>query len=151
MTTELYGYCFAFSVLGYLTGTILCRYLLTRIGLARCFRLGSQMSLGAGLLLLLLVNLGWHHWTVLVGCMFLTMLAHGVNFPCVQAGAVAPFPLQAGAAAGLMGSIMMLAALLVGIWVGASHDGTLYPLATISAVIGIALYASARILARYHA
>ncbi|MBI5921227.1 MAG: multidrug effflux MFS transporter [Betaproteobacteria bacterium] len=149
VATEIYGYCFAFGVVGYLVGTILCRYLLGRIGLTRSFTLGSRMSLGAGLLFLLLVNIGLHHWTVVVGCLFLTMLAHGVNFPCLQAGAIAPFPKQAGAAAGLMGSCMMIAALLVGIWVGASHDGTLYPLATISAAIGIALFASARALQRY--
>jgi len=149
VATEIYGYCFAFGVVGYLAGTILCRHLLGRIGLTRSFTLGSRMSLGAGLLFLLLVNLGLHHWTVVVGCLFLTMLAHGVNFPCLQAGAISPFPKQAGAAAGLMGSCMMLAALLIGIWVGASHDGTLYPLATISATIGIALFGSARVLARY--
>jgi DHA1 family bicyclomycin/chloramphenicol resistance-like MFS transporter len=149
VATEIYGYCFAFGVVGYLAGTILCRYWLVRIGLSRSFTLGSRMSLGAGLLFLLLVTIGLHHWTVVVGCLFLTMLAHGVNFPCLQAGAISPFPKQAGAAAGLMGSCMMIAALLIGIWVGASHDGTLYPLATISAVIGIALFGSARALLRY--
>ncbi|MFA7281689.1 MAG: multidrug effflux MFS transporter [Sterolibacterium sp.] len=149
VATEIYGYCFAFGVIGYLAGTILCRYWLGRIGLTRSFTLGSRMSLGAGLLFLLLVNIGLHHWTVVVGCLFLTMLAHGVNFPCMQAGAIAPFPKQAGAAAGLMGSCMMIAALLIGIWVGASHDGTLYPLATISATVGILLFGSARALLRY--
>ena len=151
VATEIYGYCFAFGVLGYLSGTIVCRFLLPRIGLERSFTLGTLMSMGAGLLFLLLVKLGLHHWAVVVGCQFMTMLAHGINFPCVQAGAVAPFPQQAGAAAGLMGFFIMLAALLAGLWVGASHDGTLLPLATISAVIGIALFASAHLLSRHRA
>ena len=146
LATEFYGYCFSLGVVGYLTGTFVCRHLLARIGLERTFTVGSSVSLGAGLLFLLLVKLGLNHWAVVVGCQFLTMGAHGINFPCTQAGALAPFPKQAGAAAGLMGFFIMLAALLIGTWVGASHDGTLLPLATISATVGCALFFSAQFL-----
>jgi DHA1 family bicyclomycin/chloramphenicol resistance-like MFS transporter len=87
--------------------------------------------------------LGLKHWTVVVGCLFLTMLAHGINFPCAQSGAVAPFPREAGAAAGLLGFFTMVAGFLTGSWVGTSHDGTLLPLAATSAVIGLLLFGSA--------
>jgi len=80
---------------------------------------------------------------VVVGCLFLTMGAHGINFPCAQTGAVAPFPREAGAAAGLLGFITMLAALVTGSWVGISHNGTLLPLALTSASIGVLLFGSA--------
>jgi len=68
---------------------------------------------------------------------------------CTQSGSLAPFPEKAGAAAGLFGCLVMYAALAAGTWVGGSHDGTLLPLATISATVGIILFASARLLARY--
>ncbi|MCX8018676.1 MAG: Bcr/CflA family drug resistance efflux transporter, partial [Rhodocyclaceae bacterium] len=75
--------------------------------------------------------------------LFLTMSAHGINFPCAQTGAVAPFPREAGAAAGLLGFLAMAAALATGTWVGMSHDGTLIPLAKTSALIGCLLFTSA--------
>jgi DHA1 family bicyclomycin/chloramphenicol resistance-like MFS transporter len=79
------------------------------------------------------------------------MGAHGVNFPCAQSGAVAPFPREAGAAAGLLGFFTMVAALVTGTWVGLSHDGTLMPLALTSAVIGLLLFGSAWMLRRQRA
>ena len=141
--TEYYGYGFAFGVTGYLLGTIICRRLLVRLGLARSVMAGATLSLLAGLLFLALALAGVHHWTVVVGCLFLTMGAHGINFPCAQTGAVAPFPREAGAAAGLLGFFTMVAGFATGTWIGLSHDGTLLPLATTSAVLGALLFASA--------
>jgi len=141
--THYYGYCFAFGVTGYLLGTIVCRRLLARRGMARTLMAGAALALFSGLLFALLVLAGWRHWSVVLLCMFLTMCAHGINFPCVQAGAVAPFAREAGAAAGLLGFSTMLAALVAGAWVGASHDGTLLPLALICAAIGVLLFGSA--------
>jgi DHA1 family bicyclomycin/chloramphenicol resistance-like MFS transporter len=86
------------------------------------------------------------HLALVVAAQFVVMAAHGVNFPCTQAGSLAPFPEKAGAAAGLFGFISMLGAFATGIWVGASHDGTLLPLASISATVGTLLFVSARLL-----
>lgn len=144
--TEIYGYCFAFGVTGYLVGTLACRRLLTKVGLARALSLGTGLTLLAGLLFAALVLAGIHHWSIVLLCQFLTMAAHGINFPCIQSGAVAPFPREAGAATGLLGFVTMLAALIAGTWVGMSHDGTLQPLALTSAVIGVLVFASARAL-----
>lgn len=143
ISTEIYGYCFALGVSGYLTGTLVCRRLLTRIGLARTLTAGTALSLFSGLLFAALVLAGIEHWAVVVGCLFLTMGAHGINFPCAQTGAVAPFPREAGAAAGLLGFCTMCAALVTGTWIGISHDGTLTPLALTSAGIGVLLFGSA--------
>ncbi|MCX7172514.1 MAG: multidrug effflux MFS transporter [Proteobacteria bacterium] len=147
--TEYYGYCHAFSILGYLGGTIVCRRLLTRIGLARTLTVGTTLSLAGGLLFLGLVLSGALHWSVVLGSMFLTMSAHGINNPCTQTGAVAPFQQQAGAAAGLLGFVTMIAALLASTWVGASFNGTLLPLALTSAGVAALMYASTRLLSKY--
>ncbi|TRZ55562.1 MAG: Bcr/CflA family efflux MFS transporter [Rhodocyclaceae bacterium] len=147
--TEYYGYCHAFSILGYLSGTIICRRLLTRVGLVQTLTIGTTLSLVGGLSFLVLVLSGVVHWTVILGCMFLTMSAHGINNPCTQTGAVAPFQQRAGAAAGLMGFITMVAALLAGTWVGASFDGTLLPLALTSAGVAVMLFVSARLLLKH--
>jgi len=149
--TEYYGYCHAFSIVGYLSGTIICRRLLARIGLMRTLTAGATLALAGGLSFLVLVASGVLHWSVVLGCMFLTMAAHGINNPCTQMGAVAPFQQQAGAAAGLMGFITMMAALLAGTWVGVSFDGTLMPLALTSAGVSVLLFATARLLLKYRA
>jgi DHA1 family bicyclomycin/chloramphenicol resistance-like MFS transporter len=143
VATEIYGFCFAFGVVGYLLGTIACRRLLTLRGLPGTLTIGTALSLAAGLLFAALALAGIAHWSVVVGCLFLTMFAHGINFPCAQTGAVAPFPREAGAAAGLLGFLTMVAGFATGSWVGISHDGTLVPLALTSATIGLLLFGSA--------
>lgn len=149
VATQYYGYLFAFGVCGYLGGTLICRRLLGRIGVARVLALGTAVGLLGGLGFLLLVLAGVSHWTLVVMAQFVVMTAHGINFPCTQSGSLAPFPEKAGAAAGLFGCLVMYAALAAGTWVGGSHDGTLLPLASISATAGVILFASARLLARY--
>ena len=147
--TQFYGYLFAFGVCGYLGGTLVCRRLLGRIGVDRVLALGTSLGLFGGLGFLGLVLAGVSHWTLVVAAQFVVMTAHGINFPCTQAGSLAPFPEKAGAAAGLFGCLVMYAALAAGMWVGSSHDGTVLPLASISATVGVILFASARILARH--
>lgn len=142
---EWFGYCFAFGVSGYMGGTILCRHLLPRFGPAITLRIGSSMSLAAGALFLAMVGFGIAHWTLVTLAIFLTMLAHGVNFPVSQSGSVTPFPKQAGTAAGLMGALYMCVAFAVGTAVGASYNGTLYPLALIACAMGAAVFASVRL------
>ncbi|MCX7166944.1 MAG: multidrug effflux MFS transporter [Rhodocyclales bacterium] len=142
-----YGYYFAIGVFGYLGGTLLCRRLLGRIGLQGALKLGTVVGLVGGLGFLALVLADVHHAALVVGAQFVVMTAHGINFPCAQSGSLAQFPEKAGAAAGLFGFISMLGAFFAGMWVGGSHDGTLLPLASISATVGVMLFASARVRA----
>ena len=144
--TAWFGYGFAFGVSGYLGGTILCRHLLSRFGQEPTRRIGAAASLAAGALFLAALLLGAGHWTLVVAAMFVTMGAHGINFPLAQSGAVTPFPQQAGTAAGLLGALAMAVAFLVGTVTGATFDGTLTPLALIVCALGAAIFASVRLL-----
>ncbi|PWF55723.1 multidrug effflux MFS transporter [Massilia glaciei] len=146
--TEWFGYCFAFGVSGYMTGTIACRRLISRFGADATLRIGSALSLVSGALFLALVAAGVAHWALVLAAMFLTMGAHGVNFPVAQNGSVTPFPQQAGTAAGLMGALYMSVAFVVGTAVGASFDGTLLPLALIACTLGFGIFASVRLTRR---
>ncbi|MEY4022784.1 MAG: hypothetical protein RI960_1796 [Pseudomonadota bacterium] len=141
-----FGVCFGLAVSGYMTGTLVCRRLLMTISGKQALRIGTTCSLAGGVYFLLATLLGWWHWSTVVLAMFITMMAHGINFPVTQAGAVAPFPKQAGTAAGLMGAIMMAFAFMVGSIVGGTHNGTLYPMAIISCVISILSFTSVRLL-----
>lgn len=148
--TRHFGYLFALGVLGYLVGTQLCRRMLPHYGLSRTLRLGSTLGLAAGTTFAIGLALGLQHWATVVLAHFLVTLAHGINSPCAQSGAVAPFPEKAGTAAALLGSLTMLSAFLVTTLVGASYDGTLRPLATISALLALALFVAERVLAAAH-
>ena len=148
--TRHFGYLFALGVLGYLVGTQLCRRMLPHYGLSRTLRVGSTLGLAAGTTFAIGLALGLQHWATVVTAHFLVTLAHGINSPCAQSGAVAPFPEKAGTAAALLGSLTMLSAFLVTTLVGASYDGTLQPLATISALLAVALFVAERVLAAAH-
>ncbi|HEY5798980.1 MAG TPA: multidrug effflux MFS transporter [Burkholderiaceae bacterium] len=142
---EYFGYCFAFGVSGYMSGTIVCRRLLPRLGTPATLRIGTSLSLASGALFLLAAVAGVAHWSLVVLAMFLTMGAHGINFPISQSGSVTPFPKQAGTAAGLMGALAMSVAFGVGSLVGATFNGSVVPLAAISCGLGLAIVASTRI------
>lgn len=146
--TQWFGYCFALGVSGYMSGTLVCRRLLKTISGEQALRIGTICSLTAGLYFLAATLLGLWHWSVVVLAMFLAMASHGINFPVSQAGAVSPFPKQAGTAAGLMGAVIMAFAFVIGSIVGATHNGTLYPLAIIAAVLGTLNFASVRLIAK---
>ncbi len=146
--TQWFGFCFGAGVSGYMTGTLICRRLLKTINGEQALRIGTACSLMAGLYFLAATLFGLWHWAVVVLAMFLAMVAHGINFPVSQSGAVSPFPRQAGTAAGLMGAIMMVFAFIVGSIVGATHNGTLYPLAIMAAVLGTLNFLSVRLIAK---
>ncbi|MUI11230.1 MFS transporter [Massilia dura] len=106
MSRLAYGALPALCSLAFLLGTVLCGRLLRHWSVPRVVRLGACLSLlgGAGQVLL------WHGgvhtvWALAVPqCVY--MLGHGFHNPCGQAGAVAPFPAQAGRAAALSGFVL---------------------------------------------
>ena len=120
---------FATMVAGYLIGTLACHGLVARGGLQQTVCAGAALQAVAGVAMAALVAAGVHVPATIVAPMFFYGVAHGMIQPPAQAGAMAPFPHSAGAATALMGFVMMLAAALVGFWIGASYDGTMAPLA----------------------
>ncbi len=112
----------------YLLGTFLCRRLLPRFGVRRSVAIAGALTLTGGTLMAVLALSGLRSpWAIMLP-FYLFMLAHGVHQPCGQSGAVGPFPQAAGAASALNGFLMMLAAFVVGSWLGGHMDGTVFPL-----------------------
>ncbi len=124
-----FGASFATMVAGYLVGTLICRSLVARRGLQHTVCAGAALQAVAGVTMALLVAAGVHVPASIVVPMFFYGIAHGMIQPAAQAGAMAPFPHSAGAATALMGFVMMVTAAFVGVWIGASYDGTMAPLA----------------------
>ncbi|KNZ33195.1 MAG: major facilitator transporter [Methylibium sp. NZG] len=125
-----YGVVLASNSAAYIVGTVLCRHLLTRRGLRATVALGGGLSLSGGVLLAGLSLAGAHAWSVwtIIVPLWLYSLGHGIHQPCGQAGAVGPFRDKAGTAASLSGFCMMVTAFLIGLWLGWSLNGTVFPL-----------------------
>lgn len=127
-----YGLVMFSMSLSYLVGTFMCRRMLRSWGVRRAVAVAGAITLTSGTLLGIfgLTGLaGGAHggWFILLPY-YLFMLAHGVHQACSQSGAVGPFPEAAGAASALNGTVMMLAAFLMGHWLGQHMDGSVLPL-----------------------
>ena len=132
ISTTHYGLLMFSMSLSYMAGTFMCRKLLRHMGVRRAVAIASGITLTAGTLLGIfgLTGLaGGAHgaWFIMLPY-YLFMLAHGVHQACGQSGAVGPFPQAAGAASALNGMVMMLAAFLMGTWLGSHMDGSVLPL-----------------------
>ena len=124
-----YGLVMFSMALVYVFGTFWCRRLLPRFGVRRSVAIAAALTLSGGLLMGVLAWAGLHNVWALLLPYYLFMFAHGVHQPCSQSGAVVPFPHAAGAASALNGFLMMVAAFLMGGWLGSHMDGTVFPLA----------------------
>lgn len=138
MSRPLFGAVMASMSLCYLIGTVLCRRWLPQRGLPGTVRMGALCTLAGSLWCA-----GASAWTlatqqpphavgILPGLWFYA-IGHGLHQPCSQAGVVAAFPQQAGAASALSGFIMSLLAFAVGAllsaWMAAPGlAGTVLPL-----------------------
>jgi DHA1 family bicyclomycin/chloramphenicol resistance-like MFS transporter len=123
-----YGLLLFSMAFTYLLGTVLCRRLLVRFGVAHTVAIGGALSLVGGGLMALNAWLGWHSVVGLMGPFYLFILAHGIHQPCGQSGSVGPFPKAAGAASALGGFLMMAAAFVTGLWLGAAKDDSALPM-----------------------
>jgi DHA1 family bicyclomycin/chloramphenicol resistance-like MFS transporter len=138
LSRPLFGALMASMSLGYLIGTMVCRRLLPRLGLAGSVRIAAMLSACAGVwcigLSLLSLGLGFTPAALAVmPGLWMYAVAHGVHQPCSQAGVVAAFPQQAGAASALSGFIMSVLAFgisgLLSAWMKMPDwAGTIHPL-----------------------
>ena len=122
--------------LSYIAGTLLCRRWIPRLGLAGAVGRAAWFTLAASVAMAVLAaidprNLG-HPVLAVIAVMapvWLYALGHGVLQPCGQAGAVGPFPHNAGVASALSGFVTAVVAFGIGLWLGQALDGTVRPFA----------------------
>lgn len=145
-----YGLLMVTNSGAYVLGTLLCRRLLVRHGLRGAVQYGGFLSLGGGLSMAALALAGVHTVWAIVLPQWLFALGHGIHQPCGQAGAVGPFPEKAGTAASLSGFCMMMVAFLVGLGLGRTMNGTVYPMTLAIGGFGVMISLTAWTLVRRH-
>lgn len=123
-----YGWLMACNSLAYIGGTFLCRHWLPQFGVRRSVKWAGLLSLSGGTLMALPSLMGVQNMWAIMSAQVLFMIGHGIHQPCGQSGAVGPFPQAAGAASAVNGFLMMLAAFVMGSWLGGHMDGTVLPL-----------------------
>lgn len=137
LTPDVYGFCFAAIVVGYMVGAFLSGRYSLAIGLERMVQLGTAVQLAGGLVGVALYAAGVVTVAGIVGPVVLFMVGTGLALPNAQAGAIGPFPRMAGAASALLGFFQMGLAALVGIAVG--HGSATSALAMMAAIALVAL------------
>lgn len=141
---EHYGWLFGANAVGIIGGSQVNRYLLQRFDPDRLLARANVVNFACGLLVLLMA------WTNVAGLpgilvpLFFYIAALGFTFPNASAGAMAPFPDQAGSASALLGGMQFGIAAVASIAVSALHDGTAMPMAGVIAACGLLAFGTHR-------
>ena len=129
LSPAVYGLAMGSASASYMAGTFVCRRWVASVGMTRAVGRAAVFSLGGGALIVMLTLANVHSvWAVLLP-QWLFAFGHGVHQPCGQAGAVGPFPKNAGAASALAGFVLAGTAFGVGLWLGQALDGSVLPYA----------------------
>jgi len=136
LSVLMFGFAFAATALGYLVGTLLAAKLVTALGLDRTIVWGSAALCAGGLAMVAAVALGVTNALSLVLPITVYIVGLGLAMPQAMAGALTPFPQQAGAASSLLGFVQQVVASMAGIVVGQLLRSSALPLAIIIAALG---------------
>lgn len=142
-----YGLSFAFTVIGYIAGTLVAQRIVGAWGLDRTIGLGVACLAAGGVVMLGLVAAGVPSSFAVTGPMAIYTAGVGLALPSAQASAMTPFPERAGAASSLLGICQMCLAALVGVVIGHALGASPLPLPAMIAMIGmaaLALFAATR-------
>ncbi|WP_340116504.1 multidrug effflux MFS transporter [Pelagibius sp. 7325] len=132
---EVYGFCFAAIVVGYMLGAFGSGRYTVRFGVERMVQLGTAIQLLGGVAGLALHAVMPPSVASIVAPVAVFMIGTGLAMPNAQAGAIGPFPRMAGAASALLGFCQMGLAAFVGIVVGhGSGESALSMMAAIALV-----------------
>jgi DHA1 family bicyclomycin/chloramphenicol resistance-like MFS transporter len=131
MSPDLFGTVFIFTVAGSVTGsTIASRTALSVRGDVMT-AIGAMTALTGGTLMLAFTLSGWVTPVTVVGSMMIFMCGFGIAAPSALAGAMAPFPLTAGAASAMIGFAQMAMAALGSMVIAVFYDETAVPMAAV--------------------
>ncbi|MBL4646600.1 MAG: Bcr/CflA family drug resistance efflux transporter, partial [Rhizobiales bacterium] len=132
LTPDVYGLYFILVALGYSVGNFVSGRFAARLGMFKMILLGNILGLAAVVLMAVLFATVALHPLLLFGPMFILSLSNGLVLPSAMAGTVSVRPDLAGSAAGLSGSLQMVAgaslSYIVGVLLPLSQTPSAWPL-----------------------
>jgi len=131
MSPDLFGTVFIFTVTGSVTGSTIASRTAISVRGEVMTAIGAATSLAGGALMLAFTLAGLVTPVTIVGSMMLFMAGFGMAAPNALAGAMAPFPMMAGAASAMIGFAQMGMAGLGSMAIAVFYDGTAVPMAAI--------------------
>jgi MFS transporter, DHA1 family, multidrug resistance protein len=132
-----FGVAFAACSVGYMTGTSVAAYVVSRIGIDRTIGLGCTILAAGGVAMAACLALGITSIAAVLVPTVVYLIGLGLVLPQVMAGAMTPFPERAGAASSLLGFVMQTSAALLGALVGHLLGASVWPLAAPMAIMGV--------------
>ncbi|MEE8393576.1 MAG: multidrug effflux MFS transporter [Rhodospirillales bacterium] len=140
MSADGFGLLSVINVLGFLAGTLAAGRLTLRLGTQRMAFQGILISLAGAAAMAAVAVAGHMSIAAIIAPMTVFLAGMGIVMPNAMAGAMAPFPRNAGAASALMGFFQMLVAALASALAGWMPKSTQLPMALLMFIMaGLAL------------
>jgi len=139
-----YGWLFGLNALGLITASQVNARLVAHFGPDRLLGRANAANALFGLALVAMAWSGVGGFAGILVALFGYVASLGFSIPNAAAGAMAPFPEQAGSASALLGTVQFTIAAGAGAAVGATHDGTALPMAVVIAACGVTAFAVQR-------
>ena len=123
--TSLFGYAFALTVLGFMTGSLINARVVMHYGLDATLRAGLRISLGSAISIASLAPWANQYLYTMACLSALFFLGVGLTAANASMGAISLFRMQAGAASAVYGFTHALLASIIGAGAGALYRGRL--------------------------
>lgn len=146
LTPWQYSLVFAGVMLGQISGAFASSRLVARRGIGSLLRFGSSLAACAGLVLAALAWMDVRHWGAVAGPMCAFLFASSFIIPNATAAALSPFPESSGSASSLMGALAFGIGALLGAVLGLMFDGSARPMASATALGGVAAWLALALL-----
>lgn len=137
LTPVGFGLAFGITMAGYMIGTLVATKVVMRLGLLPTVGIGTAVQAIAGVLMLVpdIFDLTSPAW--ILGAISLYLGGMGLTAPQSMAGALTPYPKQAGTASSLFGFVQQIWSGTLGAAVGAALVFGDWPMAAAVAVMGV--------------
>lgn len=143
-----YGWLFGLNALGLIAASQINARLIGTLGPDRLLARANLANALFGAALAATAATGFGGFAGILIPLFGYVASLGFSFPNAAAGAMAPYPEQAGSASALLGTVQFAIAAVAGAAVGWTHDGTALPMALVIAVCGASALTAQRLLVR---